>query len=174
MKMFIIQLIIVMMAMAAGFSCQQAESPLEDPEVDLIGPMWQLTAFAEVNGNYTLIDRDSGTVPEYAYTIRFTRRPAQECISNGNDAQGVWCTELTGYPNSSPSTTYQLNTGDDQFLSIYFRGTTFVGRPPGSREEEFFAAIDAVKSYRISGTELRLFYGNGKVLLFEPLESLEG
>lgn len=174
MKMFIIQWVIVMTAMVAGFSCQQAESSLEDPEVDLIGPMWQLTAFAEADGDYIFIDRGSGTVPESAYTIRFTRRSAQECISTGNDAQGVWCTELTGYPNSSPSTTYCLNNEDDSFLRIYFRGSTFVGRPSGSREEEFCAAIDAVTSYQINGTELQLLHNNGKALLFKPLVSQEG
>lgn len=143
-----------------------SDAPVEGRS--LVGPTWQLVAFEKTDGDRTPIDYGS-VRPEYrdtAYTVVFTKHPSEECIAPEELLYGAWCADLIGYPNESPSTTYDSDS-TEYSLTIYFRGTTFVGQPSGSKETEFFMALDAATSYRIEGNRLRVAYGDGKSLIFE-------
>jgi len=142
------------------------------PDRPLTGTTWQLIAFEETDGDRIPIDYGSVRTGyrDAAYTIAFTTTPAEGCINPEDPLYGTRCVKLTGYPNESPSTTYNSDSAEHS-LTIYFRGTTFVGQPSGSKETEFFQALDAVTRYRIDGDRLRLTYDGGKALLFEAKAS---
>jgi len=174
MKIPIITLIVLIFGIAFAIACEE-EQPLGNAEfaeadTTLVGPTWQLVAFVEDDGDQILVE----SLPERGrgYTVVFTKRPAEECIHDETPPFGIWCMEVVGHPNSSPSTTYDLAPGD-QSLTIYFRGQTQVLPPSGAKEQEFFDALGAAKSYRINSKQLRIFYGNGNTLLFELKKQLE-
>jgi len=136
----------------------------DDP---LVGPTWRLVAFEDASGDRTAVD------PEYErprvdtslpfYGLAFTETEAEERIGDA-EPRGAHRMEVRGYPNEGLFT-YELE--DDDRLSIYFHGATKINQLPGSRETEFFTALDAATSYRIDGSRMRLAYGDGNALLFE-------
>lgn len=142
------------------------ESSDNEQDVELVGTTWHLKAF-KMSDNFIEIERPPAD--PLHYSLKFTTTPADECVAEGESSRD-WCMELIGYPNSSPSTTYSMNS-EDQSLTIHFRGSTLIGLPDDSMEPEFFQALDNASRYRISGRELQIFYEDDKMLLFEPIES---
>ena len=175
MKAEIISLIMFTFGIFFGVACEQV-SPFGNSEqfradTTLIGPTWQLMAFVKADGEHITIDGNRDNIPQAAYSIVFTKQP-RTCKGSLTRC-GQWQMEATGHPNQG-GFSYNIHSIDSNSLSIYFHGQTKVGLPEGSKEPEFFDALKATTHYRINGTQLRLFYGdNGKVLLFEPLESVE-
>jgi hypothetical protein len=136
----------------------------DDP---LVGPTWRLVAFEDASGDRTAVD------PEYErprvdtslpfYGLAFTETEDEERIGDA-EPRGAHRMEVRGYPNEGLFT-YELE--DDDRLSIYFHGATKINQLPGSRETEFFTALDAATSYRIKGKRLRITHDDGKALIFE-------
>lgn len=107
------------------------------PETALVGPTWQLRAFVS-NGT---VDADLGG---RVYSIRFQSRGAMTFIRAD-------CNHCGGGFASRPNQSLEIRPGP----------CTEAACPPGTRGEEFVEALGSVHSYRISGRELRLYYGNG-------------
>ncbi|SHF58957.1 hypothetical protein SAMN05443144_110110 [Fodinibius roseus] len=171
MKTLITTLIVFILGIALGVACEDTqpwEDNLAEADTTLVGPTWQLIAFVEDDGDRILVEDlpESGRI----YSVEFTTQSAEECVDTEDPPYGTWCMRIAGHPNSSPSTTYDLDS-KNRSLKIYFRGTTFVYPPEGAKETKFFKALDATTHYQINGKELRLFYKNEKVLLFEPAEA---
>lgn len=174
MKTLHTNLIVLIFGITFVISCEEGQ-PLgnaEFAEADtmLVGPTWQLVAFVEDDGDRTAIDYDS-IISGFSmiYAVIFTKQPSAECLSEV-EPLGIWCMEVIGYPNTG-FFTYELKSTKEQSFAIYFHGATQINQFPDSKEPEFFKALQAAKSYRINGTQLRIFYDNRKALLFEPLES---
>lgn len=139
---------------------------LSRADTTLVGPTWHLIAFEEKNTPSIEIDRPPADTLHYS--VIFTTKPSNECLA-GAKPKGTWCLNVIGYPNTSPSSTYDFDS-EEQSLSIYFKGSTLIGLPQDSREPEFFEALDNATSYQIKGKQLRIFHHDNKSLLFEPVE----
>lgn len=153
-------------------ACQNVSTPaapyLAAADTTLVGPTWQLLAFEEADGDSIPVD----VLPEWGrnYTVEFRDQTSEAC-SITEAPKGDWCMRALGHPNEGWFT-YDL-VSEDRSLTIYFHMQTEVLPPPGAKEGEFFDALKAATSYRISGIQLRIFYDEGKALLFEPVESEE-
>lgn len=169
-----IYLFILTVGIFGGTACNQGH-PLSNSELTaeadttLVGPTWQLVAFLEADGDRILVEN----LPEWGrgYTVTFTKQNLK-CNSSKSPC-GKWHMKVQGHPNEG-FFTYDIGSDGNQSLTIYFHGQTKMGQPDGSKENMFFNALKAAKSYRINGKQLRIFYSDEKVLLFEPAESSEG
>ena len=134
-----------------------------DSQEGLVGT-WRLTAFEKA-------DRTETDVGSEDITLTFAAEDS-----------------LTGWsfrgrrPEASPANEYfgTYEAGPDGSLTIsgpegWEPGpfSTKVGLLPGSRYEEYLAALGDATSYKIEGNRLRINYGGGKALLFER-ERAEG
>lgn len=138
-----------------------------EPDSTLIGTTWHLIAFQKGDDTTTEIDRPPAE--PYNYSVEFTTQPSSECVSEGMESAS-WCMKVTGYPNTSPSTTYTMNS-ESKLLEIKFKGTTYVGLPEESKEPEFFEALDTATAYSLEGNHLYIYYGDDdNKLLFEALK----
>lgn len=178
MKAQIIYLFAFTVGIFGAVACEEGQSlsnadPTSVADTTLVGPTWQLVGFGEADGDRTAINYDS-IINGYnmTYTVIFTQEPPEKCPPNVAP-HGDWCMEAIGYPNEG-SFTYNMDQENNQSLAIFFHGQTKMGLLEGSKEPEFFNALKTTKGYQINGKELRLFYDDEKVLLFEPTGGVEG
>ena len=116
-----------------------ASSPLR-------GTAWRLTTLVEKDDT-THIRRDSLSKGAH-YTVSFTSTPADSCFPS----RSGHCLRFSAHPNTG-SATY---TADGQALLVSELQTTFMGRPPDSKEPEFLGVLRSGPSYRIDGDTLHL------------------
>ncbi|WP_103020915.1 META domain-containing protein [Salinibacter altiplanensis] len=123
----------------------------------LRGTAWRLTTLVETNDT-THIRRDSLSRGAH-YTVSFMSTPADSCFSS----RSGHCLTFSAHPNSG-SATY---TVEGQNLSVSELQTTFMGRPPDSKEPEFLGVLRSGPSYRIDGETLQL-RSDSTTLMLEP------
>jgi hypothetical protein len=112
----------------------------------LRGTAWRLTALVDKDDT-TRIRRDSLSAGAH-YTVSFTSTPADSCFPS----RSGHCLTFSAHPNTG-SATY---TVDGQTLSVSELQTTFMGRPPDSKEPEFLGVLRSGPSYRIDGNTVQL------------------
>lgn len=131
----------------------------------LVGPEWHLTSIdgtpVSPGNEFPQVD----TSQAY-YSVIFTDRTGTASDSTRDPTEdGYRYASVLGYPNRS-SFTYTL-AGNKTAISLRMHGSTYMGRPSDSREDEFFAALIAATTYEIDGNRLRIGYGEGNHLVLE-------
>lgn len=177
MKTHIIYLFILTVGIFGSVACDQGH-PLSNTELTaeadttLVGPTWQLVAFVEADGNHTTPGSVRSEYEGTAYSITFTKQPV-DSLGIPHAPGGSYSMKVIGYPNEG-FFSYELKSEKERSFAIYFHGATEINQFSGSKESVFFKTLKTVKGYRINGKKLRLFYNDGKALLFELAKSSEG
>lgn len=131
----------------------------------LVGPEWQLVSMngTDVDPEY---ERPQVDTSQAYYSVIFTDRTRTASDSTRDRAAaGYRYASVLGYPNEA-FFTYTL-TKEKTALSLRLHGVTEIAPLPGSKEDEFFAALKAATTYEIDGDRLRIRYDDGKTLAFE-------
>lgn len=157
-------------SLAAVFACEMIgtfdDSASKEQLADstLVGPEWQLVSMNGTNVEPEWEERPD-TSQAY-YSVIFTDRTGTASDSTRDRAaDGYRYASVLGYPNRS-GFTYTL-AGDKTAISLRMHGSTYMGRPPDSKGDAFFAALTAATTYEIEGNRLRIHYDDGKTLVFE-------
>ena len=131
-----------------------------DSQEGLVGT-WRLTAFEEADGTETDVGSED-------ITLTFAAEDSLTGWSfRGRRPEASPANEYFGTYEAGPDGSFMIGSPE--------KGTrpasTEVGTLPGSRYEEYLAALGEAASYKIEGDRLRINYGGGKALLFRREEA---